>query len=81
MYYPPEEVKKETGLEDHIYKYIYPMGCSSLKFYGLPNIHEANIPLRPIVFSRGSVTCGVAKVLAKILQTPGRKVPTPSPQN
>ena len=39
--------KRETGLEDHTYKYIYPMGCSSPKFYGLPEIHKANTPLDP----------------------------------
>ena len=44
------------------------MGCTSPKFYGLPRIHNANTPLRPIVSSRGSVTYGVAKVLAKILK-------------
>ena len=35
--------------------------CSPLKFYGLPKIHKAGIPLRPIVSSRGSITYGVAK--------------------
>ena len=45
-----------------------PMGCTSLKFYGLPKIHKTNIPLRPILSSRGSVTYGVAKVLAKMLK-------------
>ena len=47
---------------------MYPMGCTSPKFYGLPKIHKTNIPLRPIVSSRGSVTSGVAKVLAKTLK-------------
>ena len=62
------KLKRETGLEDHIHKYMYPMGCTSPKFYGLPKIHKANTPLRPIVSSRGSVTYGVAKVHAKILK-------------
>ena len=61
-------IKRESGLEN-IYKSMYPMGCTSPKFYGLPIIHKTNIPLRPIVSSRGSVTYGVAKVLAKILQS------------
>ena len=47
---------------------MYSMGCTSPKFYGLPKIHKTNIPFRPIVSSRGSVTYGVAKVLAKILK-------------
>ena len=62
------QLKRETGLEDHIYKYMYPTGCSPPKLYGLPKIHKANTPLRPIVSSRGSVTYGVAKVLATILK-------------
>ena len=61
-------VKRETSLEDHILKYMYPMGSTSPKFYDLPKIHNANTPVRPIVSSRGSVTYGVAKVPAKILK-------------
>ena len=49
-------------------RYMYPMGCSSPKFYGLPKINKANTPLRPIASSRGSFTYGVAIVLAKILR-------------
>ena len=62
------KIKKETGLEDNICKYMYPMGCTSPKFYGLPKIHKTKTSLRPIVSSRGSVTYKVAKVLAKILK-------------
>ena len=47
---------------------MYLMGCSMPRFYGLPNIHKADTPLRPIVSSRGLVTYGVAKVLSKILK-------------
>ena len=45
-----------------------PTGCTSPKFYGLPKIHKNWHPLRPIVLSRGSVTYGVAKILANILR-------------
>ena len=44
------------------------MGCTSPKFYGIPKIHKPNTSLRPIISSRGSHSCGVAKVLAKILK-------------
>ena len=37
-------IKRETGLEDNIYKYMYPMGCTSSKFYRLPKIHKTNTP-------------------------------------
>ena len=51
-----------------MYKAMYPTGCVPPKFYGLPKIHKAGNPLRPIVFSRGLVTYGVAKVLHKVLK-------------
>ena len=47
---------------------MYPTGCSAPKFYRLPKIHKLDTPLRPIVSSHGSVTCGVAKVLTKIFK-------------
>ena len=53
-------IKSEGRLEDHIHKKMYPTGASSPKLYGLPKIHKKNIPLRPIVFSQGSVSYGVA---------------------
>ena len=47
---------------------MYPTGCVPPKFYGLPQIHKLDTPLRPIVSSCGSVTYGVAKELTKILK-------------
>ena len=47
---------------------MYPTGASSPKFYGLPEIHKKNVPLRPIVSSIASVTYGVVKELAKIIK-------------
>ena len=44
------------------------MGCTSPRFCGLLKIHKLTSPLRPIISSRGSVSYGVAKVLAKILK-------------
>ena len=61
-------IKKDTNLEEGMYKAMYPTGCISPKFYGLPQIHKTGNPLRPIVSSRGSVTYGVAKVLSKVLK-------------
>ena len=61
-------IKTESILEANIYKKMYPTGASSPKLYGLPKIHKKNIPLSPIVSSRGSVTYGVAKELARILK-------------
>ena len=62
-----QRIKTESGIEDTIYKKIYPTGASSPKIYGLPKIHKNN-PLRLIVSCRGSITYGVAKELARILK-------------
>ena len=61
-------IKRETGLEDTIYKGMYPMGCTAPKFYGLLRNPQNQYHLRPIVSSRGSGHYRVAKVLAKILK-------------
>ena len=62
------KIKKETGLDNNTYKYMYPRGCDVPKFYWLPKSHKPDIPLRPIMSSRGSVTYRVAKVLTKMLK-------------
>ena len=63
-----KKIKAESGIQDNIYKKMYPTGASPPKFYGLPKIHKKNIPLRPIVSSIGSVSYGVAKELSKIIK-------------
>ena len=64
----PKRVKIQTGLDSLTYKSMYPTGCVSPRFYGLPKIQKPHTPLRPIVSSCGSVTYGLAKELAKILK-------------
>ena len=59
-------VKKDTRLDEGMYKIMYPTSCVPPKFYGLPKIHKTGTPLRSIASSRGSVTYGVAKVLSKV---------------
>ena len=49
-------IKTEGGINDVIYRMIYPTGAGSPKFYGLPKVHEEGMPLRPIVSSIGAVT-------------------------
>ena len=56
-----KKIKIETGMDETTYKKMCPMGASSLKFYGLPKIHKKDIPLRPIVSNRGTVTYGEAE--------------------
>ena len=76
-----KRVKNQTGLDSLTYKSMYPTRLCPLKFYGLPNIHKPDTPLRPIVSSCGSVTYGVAKELAKILKPLVGKSPTPYQQH
>ena len=63
-----KKIKSEGGIDDILYKKLYPTGAVTPKFYGLPKIHKHGIPLRPIVSSRGSISYEVAKELARILK-------------
>ena len=40
----------------------------SPRYYGLPKIHKAGTPLRPIISSNGTATYNTAKELARILK-------------
>ena len=51
-------LKRETNMDEGMYRTMYPTSCTAPKFYGLPKIHKTGTPLRPIVSSRGSVTYG-----------------------
>ena len=73
-----KKIKAEGGITDQLYKKMYPVGAVSSKFYGLPKIHKRDIPLRPIVSSRGSINYEVAKELARILRPLVGNSPTTS---
>ena len=60
--------KSEGGMNNTTYRRLYPTGAVSPKYYGLPKIHKAGVPLRPIISSRGSATYETAKELAKIIK-------------
>ena len=62
-------------MNEDTYKKMYPTGAGILKFYGLPKIHKAGVPLRPIVSSKGSVVYGTTKELAMILKPLAGKLP------
>ena len=55
-------------MNNNTYKRLYPTGAVSPKYYGLPKIHAAGVPLRPIISNRGSATYETAKELAKIIK-------------
>ena len=61
-------IKRETYMDEGMYRTMYLTGCTAPKFYGLPKLHKTGNPLRSKVSSRGYVTYGVAKVIAKVLQ-------------
>ena len=63
-----KKIKNEGGISEEKYKFMYPTGAGISKFYGLPKVHKAGVPLRPIVSSRGSVTYNTSKELARILK-------------
>ena len=58
-----------------MYRTLYPTSCTASKIYGLPKILKIGTALRSIVSSRGSVTYGVAKVIAKVLKPLVGKLP------
>ena len=39
------KIKKETRLDEGMYKVMYPTGCVPPKFYGLSKIHKTGTPL------------------------------------
>ena len=49
-------IRTEGGINDVIYRRLYPTGAGSSKFYGLPKGHKEGIPLRPLVSSIGAVS-------------------------
>ena len=61
-------IKSEGRMDEVTYKKLYPTGAGTPKFYGLPKVHKAGMPLRPIVSSIGAVTCETSKELSRILK-------------
>ena len=72
-----KKIKADGGISEQLYKKMYPTGAVAPKFYRLPKIHKREIPLRPIVSSRGSINCEVAKETSKNFKTISWKIPTP----
>ena len=68
-------IKTEGGINDVIYRRLYPTGAGSPKFYGSPKVHKEGMPLRPIVSSIGAVTYETSKELSRILKPLVGKAP------
>ena len=63
-----KNIKAEGSINEETYMIMYATGAGCPKFYGLPKIDKPGIPLKPIVLSKGTVTYGTAKELARILK-------------
>ena len=63
-----KSIKAEGGIDDNIYRRLYPTGAVPPKYYGLPKGHKPGMPLRPIISSVGSVTHATAKELGRIIK-------------
>ena len=63
-----KSIKAQGGMNEALYKKLYPTGAEVPKFYGLPKVHKKDTPLRPIVSSIGSVSYATSKELARILK-------------
>ena len=55
-------------LSQKVYDHLRPSATVCPKSYGLPKIHEPDVPLRPILASQGFPTYNLAKYLAEILK-------------
>ena len=61
------KIKNDGALSHGEYLHLYPTTECPPKFYGLPKIHKANRPLRPIVSSIGSISYASSRLIADIL--------------
>ena len=62
-----KSLKDTDSIDEKVWRQIYPTTDTPPRFYGLPKIHKAHIPLRPIVSSIGSITYHCSKHLAEII--------------
>ena len=61
-------IRTEGGINDVIYRRVYPTGAGSPKSSGLPKVHKEGLPVRPIVSSIGAVTDETSKEMSRILK-------------
>ena len=61
------ELKKKGRFDDQTYRQIYPTSKVAARFYATPKVHKKDVPVRPIVSGINSITYGLAKHMAKLL--------------
>ncbi|VDL89668.1 unnamed protein product, partial [Schistocephalus solidus] len=57
------DIQKNKAITKSVRLAIKPIDASAARFYGLPKVHKAGVPLRPIVSLRGAPTFQLAKGL------------------
>ena len=61
-------LKKPGYISDEDYKRLYPNGSHIGGLYGLPKVHETNVPTRPICSAIGTSKYELGKYLADIIK-------------
>ena len=62
-----QKLEKDKVITNVEKRKLYPTSEDSPKFYGLPKIHKAEAPLRPIVSCIGSISYEIASFVADII--------------
>ena len=62
-----KDLKDRKVISWEFHKKLYPTTDQPPRFYGLPKVHKANMPLRPIVSGIGSISYNCSKHLAEVL--------------
>ena len=60
-------LQRSGNIPQPLYRQLRPSHSKCPRFFGQPKIHKVDVPLRPIVASRGGPTYNTARHLAKIL--------------
>ena len=60
-------MKKEAFISEEAYSLARPVGSMPARIYGLPELHKANCPLRPVMSATKTVGYGLGKVLTRRL--------------
>ena len=58
---------RPVSINDQIYHSLYSTGSTFSTLYGLPKVHKANVPLRPILAAYNSPNYSIAKFLVPLL--------------
>ena len=61
-------LKKENVISDELYKKLCPTGAKPGILYGLPKVHKADVPLRPILSAIGTHSYNLSKYLVSLLR-------------